>query len=201
MKKYFSEFGEKPERSIPSESTVRDTDLAYLAGIIDGEGSLTFTQIGNRRQKFKCPYARLTIANSNLILLDKCLKVLEAIVGHSLKLNKKSFYSKAIVKSNLQGWTISVGSHKDLEKVLSLIEPYLVAKQQQLKNVLLFVRLRAKDGYFYSHGTREFLKSIGIERVETEREAPVKPDEATVRPIQECIEAGRNDLPLLKIAK
>ena len=57
---------------------VQDTDLAWLAGLIDGEGCFSIYSVSRRDADFPSPSAYLSITNSNGLLLRRM------IIGHVL---------------------------------------------------------------------------------------------------------------------
>ena len=96
---------------------MRDTDWAYLAGIVDGEGCITYRRNGKGRY-----YTRVTISQKRTQLLDW---IVERFGGA---------YSKTT-------WTC--GSRHS-EWILTEILPYLVVKKDQAEVALELCRRGVK---------------------------------------------------------
>lgn len=120
----------------------REVDIAWLAGIIDGEGNLHALvqekQSGpNNRLRFLCPKVRIT--NTDIRMIKR---VSEIYVREGLKffyaLNRVSRYKnkKDTWKDQLE---ITVGSQHGVAKLLRLVLPYLVNKREYASIFLGFI--------------------------------------------------------------
>lgn len=110
----------------------REVQLAWLAGIIDGEGNLDFSvqekPCGQGRSSYLCPKVRIT--NTDLRMIKR---VSEIYVAENLvffyALNKVSRYKgkKPTWKDQME---ITISSQGSVSKLLQSVHPYLVNKQR-----------------------------------------------------------------------
>lgn len=130
----------------------REVDLAWLAGVIDGEGNLHAMvqekQSGpNNRLKFLCPKVRIT--NTDVRMIQK---VSEIYARENLTffyaLNRVSRY-----KNRKDTWRdqleITIASQAGVAKVLKLVMPYLVNKRKYASiflEMIEWVALQPKRG-------------------------------------------------------
>ena len=115
----------KRNRDTSRWDDIADTDLAYVAGIVDGEGFLGLTkdkQGGKQFFRF-----RLEVSNTSIVLI-KWL---------SRKFGKKWLFRLAREKrhKNIYQWTLGDYSAR---KFLELILPYLKIKQEQAKLLMKY---------------------------------------------------------------
>lgn len=97
------------------------TELAYLAGIIDGEGNISIV----KRSTYFVPVIAITNTNETLILHLKAL--LEANnVGFSL-----SYADRGERTNSKPAWTFQIAGKARVKKLLDLVKDYLVAKRPQ----------------------------------------------------------------------
>jgi hypothetical protein len=122
--------------------------LAWLAGIIDGEGTITIRRNGrngghNRKGDWKIMLLRpeISIANTNPLLINACSEILkENEIGHNIqeiegKENRKTY------------WIIHTAGFQRCKKMLDLIIEYLVGKLPQAELMNKFYETRiAKRG-------------------------------------------------------
>jgi len=118
-------------------------DLAYLAGIIDGEGCITIKVQKKPRQNRLTYEVQIMVANTNLKLMD-WLK--ERFDGNYYTINKKSQRHKT-------GYLWHF--HKNKEEVLKKILPYLVFKNEQAELALKVLEIK-KEGYYKREPNNEF---------------------------------------------
>jgi hypothetical protein len=125
---------------------IKDTSLAYLAGIIDGEGSISLVRSHAKRTRGRYVYPLLRIANTDRAIIDWIAERIPFGARHySSAMNERC---KAV---HHIGWASG-----DAIKLLSAVVPFLVAKQQQAEIVLRLWSLNecAKEeagGYFGNH--------------------------------------------------
>ena len=103
---------------------MKDTDKAYLAGIIDGEGSIGIDNHAGHRT----PSVRITITNTNMNMLAE----LKALWGGSLTTRRIRVVGWKASSDLLWGGSLSTG------KILRAIKPYLKAKREQCRVALQF---------------------------------------------------------------
>ena len=99
-------------------------DRAYLAGIIDGEGSIGIDNHGGHRT----PSVRITITNSNLNLLAE----LKALWGGNLTSRRKRKVGWKETSDLIFGGSLAT------TKILEAVQPYLIAKKEQCAIALEF---------------------------------------------------------------
>ena len=121
--------------------TVQETDLAWLAGIIDGEGC--FSIFINNRNDAANPSisASLTITNSNCLLLNRCREILD-----SLKIKYYYHDPKNGHQHGRRVMRIKVKNYSSLKCLIELLLPFLVGKIDQAKIILEFVSLAKQRG-------------------------------------------------------
>jgi len=134
------------------------TRLAWLAGIIDGEGCLTIFRRSypdRKGGKRMLPTANVTITNTSVEMLDACREILDTL-GVKYNLNDPhlgSCYAKKPLKR------ISVRNYGSIQVLLKAILPYLIAKKFQAEKLLEFTRLALAKGF--SKESRElFLDAV-----------------------------------------
>jgi hypothetical protein len=165
-------------RTIPRE--VSREDVGWLAGIIDGEGSITFQKpIKPQKTGLKKIVYGVHIVNSNEELIKKCLKIINAFddgLGKMLEVKPKQ-YRKVMFKMNKGCHQITIRRYGTLKNVLKVITPHLTEKKIKAEKLLNFVSNRK----LYSKLSEEdAIKFLNFTPVETER-TTLERDEATVR--------------------
>jgi len=165
----------------------READIAWLAGIIDGEGNLHACvqekKSGDGRLKFLCPKVRITNTDVRMIK-----KVSEIYVKENLTffyaLNRVSRY-----KNKKDTWRdqleITIGSQNGVAKLLKLVIPYLVNKQTYASiflETIKWVMLQPKRGRM-SVETESYIDqpefSVFMQRLADERANFVEPSTTT----------------------
>jgi len=127
-----------PELGNPLASPV---ELAYLAGIIDGEGCITIEKNGNRRKNGLGGHSpSIVITNTNASLIEHCVKIIEKAGCIP--------YVKIQIRNN--GWKncywITVKGIERVGRMIPIIRPYLFAKQAQLRLIERFIESRKTRG-------------------------------------------------------
>jgi hypothetical protein len=122
---------------------VRETDLAWLAGIIDGEGCFCIFTNNNRSNRAINPSisANLTITNSNCLLLNRCREILDAFEIKYLYHDPKNGHQRG-----RKVMRIKIKNYSSLKRIIELTLPFLVGKVEQAKLVLEFVSLAGERG-------------------------------------------------------
>jgi hypothetical protein len=125
---------------------MEETRLAWLAGIIDGEGCLTIfrrTYTDRHGVKRMSPAANVTITNTSVEMISACRVILEAL-GVKYMINdphRGSCYAKKPLVR------ISVRNYGSIQVLLKAILPYLVAKKFQAEKVLEFAQRALTKGF------------------------------------------------------
>ena len=151
-------------------SISREADLAWLAGIVDGEGNLQATvqekPCGDTTHKYFCPKMRITNTDVRMIKRVAEIYIRENIVFF-YALNSVSRYKnkKDTWRNQLE---ITISSQGSVKKALGLILPYLVNKQkyaETMMRLIEFVKDRPLRGRMSKPGANytehpEFLSMI-----------------------------------------
>ena len=101
----------------------RTEQLAWVAGIIDGEGSIFLTR-STAKSSGKYYYPQVKICNCNLKMIREVVRIL----GLPRKINK----IKKVKDYHKQVYYIYYAAN-DTINVLKLVQPYLIAKQRQAR--------------------------------------------------------------------
>ena len=122
-------------------STLTETDRAYLAGLIDGEGCIT--GYVTKRRRF---HSRITISNTDLALMDW-------IKGkvNFFHIYKSSHYSN----KHKQGYVAQIGNRYEIYSFLRCVSPYLVIKKERANRLIDLIRDRIVSGKFLSDNVVE----------------------------------------------
>lgn len=97
------------------------TELAYAAGIVDGEGYLAIRMRANQKG-VKYHTVTVTVANTDLGLIEW----LRATFGGTTRINQRSNHNPA--HKQLHVWQLNT---KAAEVFLREIEPFLIVKRKQ----------------------------------------------------------------------
>lgn len=124
---------------------MKDTELAYLAGLVDGEGSIGLSyQTAKPSWKNKsCNHVRPqvdVVANTNFELIRVVVKLLQ---GFSLSPRVVSYGTDKRNARWKAAWKVYLVTLDDKKKFLELIHPYLVGKKAQAEMVMEFLSRRS----------------------------------------------------------
>ena len=117
-----------PGRGVPEEGA-RTVAASYLAGFIDGEGSLLITKSKSRRHGWTQCHARIAVTNTD----ERVLKDLQGTFGGIL-------VSLGLKKAHWNPGCVLVWSDGMVEHVLATVGPHLWMKQRQAYILAEFVR-------------------------------------------------------------
>jgi len=118
-----------------------EAEKGYLAGIIDGEGTITISEVRSRKEHEYRP--EIIITNTS----DK-------LINHIINLLKKSgldyFYvpnkQNKKLKRRKPLREVRITSHARVLAFLQMLLPYLILKRRQADIVINFIRSRIKRG-------------------------------------------------------
>ncbi len=132
--------------------TVHDIDLAWLAGIIDGEGC--FCIFTNCRKDAGNPSisANLTITNSNCLLLNRCREILDALEIKYIYQDPKNGHQRG-----RRVMRVKIQNYSSLQRIIELMLPYFVGKAEQAKLVLEFANLAGQRGKLHYDARTEMM--------------------------------------------
>ena len=115
----------------------KETDLAWLAGFIDGEGCFHFRRNSGTRNYY---YPVVRVANTDVPTLDVVLGILDRT---GLAHQKPTW--RYPDNGNLPSWDVAVAGSKKITQWLTALIPYLHTKRGQAEDMLRFLQLRAAD--------------------------------------------------------
>ena len=112
------------------------TDLAYIAGIIDGEGTVTLS----RRHRSENRHLVISISNTERPLLEYVLKS----VGAGKITNKKTYQSH-----HTASYTYAISNRQALA-MLNQVFPYLKTYKAKRSDLILrdYIRLTPRNGRY-----------------------------------------------------
>ena len=112
-------------------------DLGWLAGILDGEGSIVLGTF-KRKEGYLQTYHDVRFYNSDEEVINKVVKILDMN-------GIKSFTSSRLQYGNLgdrQGFTVAVSNNASVVKLLEAVKEDLTCKKARAELVLRFCKLR-----------------------------------------------------------
>jgi len=116
--------------------SLKQTDAAYIAGLIDGEGTVTLS----RRHRNENRHLVISISNTERPLLDYVLNT----VGAGKITGKKAYQSH-----HNASYTYTISNRQGLA-LLTQIIPYLKTYKLKRSHLILddYVRLTPRNGYY-----------------------------------------------------
>lgn len=147
---------------------ISDRDIGWFAGIIDGEGSLTFGATkspGTNRL-----YYGIHIVNTNKEMLEKCLDIIDYITQepNKLKLKPKVYKETSFKKTPLACYQVTIRRKESIRKVLEEIIDLLTEKRIQGLRLLNYLQNCPK---FHRFEEGEVERILSYMPVETKQEA------------------------------
>jgi hypothetical protein len=108
-----------------------DCERAWLAGFVDGEGTIGMTLGRNGRTI----HVYITIPNTNLANMARARVLLRAILGRDVRVSKPER------KDHRPIFVIAVQNRPDIKAILEMIRPWLVGKRPQADLMLEYIKL------------------------------------------------------------
>ena len=178
-----------------------EKQLAWLAGIVDGEGTITMYEMHtNRGYRWIRPIFQ--IINTNIDLMRKCQEIIGTITREP-KINKKG-KTKDWKSHYRPCYTIQITKQEDIKLICVVLYPYLIAKKKQAELMIEFIKIRQQipkakiknnQSTSYTNGENLLLEEVlrlnSPKSVETNT-PDTRNSEDRVRSIAKSIEAVRN---------
>jgi hypothetical protein len=117
---------------------VKIVELAWLAGLIDGEGTIGMYAIDRNKPSFKCKvYIRyqIGIANDDVNIIAEAVRIIENIIESKVHVEASSSIDRRFIHHKIDVW-----SQRKCAKLLSIVEPYLIGKKAQAQVLLKLLR-------------------------------------------------------------
>lgn len=123
---------------------VKEVDIGWFAGIIDGEANICFVKNQYNRLMHK-----ITIINSNIDLLNKCLWIINKYSekNKDIKIHVKK-YKTGIFKSNKKMYDLTIHRQNHLKNILPVLIPHLTEKKLKSQQLLNFLENHKKGTWF-----------------------------------------------------
>lgn len=118
---------------------MKDTDLAWLAGIWDGEGSIAlFTHTERNGTQKICP--TVCVVNTDIAIINKARKILEEIGCNFVLQEYRPKNSRHSTR-----WVLTTRNQNYIVLFLEAVMPYLVSIKRQKAEILLDYTKRRLD--------------------------------------------------------
>jgi hypothetical protein len=138
---------------------IKDTDLAWLAGIIDGEGSLYFIDKRKSKEQTRgwiCVGANIASCDADMI---------EEISKIYYRLGLRFWFSLHKNNERNPNWNLALGIQtsglNNVKKLLISVYPYLVNKRPLARFLLEYINWRQDKGF---GGNRKYIDEKEIEQ-------------------------------------
>lgn len=126
--------------------------LAYVAGIVDGEGTITIERLLDVR--FSDGFALhpiLTVSNTDRQLLEFCKKILK--LPNMITSHKKG-------QGRKDSWRIDITKKETVLEILIVLRPYLIVKRKQADLIMDYCFRRLHTQRKYDERDLEIFSSI-----------------------------------------
>ncbi len=147
MSNNFTDNGETENR----QSRGNLADIAWLAGIVDGEGCLR-AKFNSHDRTIPTIWLELRIGNTSMSLLEKCQRIIQDLCHKKHNLNKHCRTENLHVM-----WSIEVTKQNYLLTVIEAILPHLTSKRAQAEAMLVYLRSRKNRKHYHQPYTQEEL--------------------------------------------
>lgn len=141
------------EERVISRKQVTERDLAWLAGIWDGEGTITIYRIQNSGLGVD-----VSIGNTNEAIINEVLRIFDLL--------ELPIYCKYYEPTKKQKGVYKCASRSQaaVKKFCELMEPYLIGKKEQARLVFRYLskRLDRKDWHGHDEENFEMQKQVAF---------------------------------------
>lgn len=131
------------ERLLTERRLADPSQMGYIAGLVDGDGSIIL-HLKKRRHLI---YPSVTISNTDREMLEKCAKILVPFMPAIVK--NKGNRGKTKRKT---AYVLIIHSFENILSLLSKIRPYLKRKQRQADLMMKWIKYRLTEGKNKPHG-------------------------------------------------
>jgi hypothetical protein len=174
-----------------------NTKIAWLAGIIDGEGTIGMYEAHSRSRWsariWDTNYlTQVDISNDNVLIIEESLEVISEIVGRKVRL----VYDRRDDRKFIH-YRVTTTARNDIIKILTAITPYLIGKKAQAKLLLNML----KNHRYKSKYTKAELDVINILKRMKDDDKTLAEAEGNTVPMrdeessQKCVETIQATLP------
>jgi hypothetical protein len=127
-------------------------NIAYLAGIVDGEGSIGIELLSPTKNRKKNYYVcRLTVINTYKPLMERLVKTFKGQYDERKAIpNRKTCYR----------WHVF---GNDMENALNILLPYLEEKKQQALLILEYRKTVASEKWYITDEILEIRKQLWLD--------------------------------------
>lgn len=145
--------------SATGQFRANEVDVAWLAGILDGEGCI---QLAFRKDRFgKSVNCKVLISNCNFSLLKKAQTVIQTITHKKFDMRLNPCHRAGTVrngkKRNYNFYEIHVIGQRAIRSLCEALLPYLTSKKEQASILVEFCRVRKEKRHVNSqYGDEEF---------------------------------------------
>jgi LAGLIDADG-like domain len=114
----------------------QETDIAWLAGVLDGEGYVSICMNQHKTGRCKVQFApRVSLGITSLEVIEKARRILDSLeVGYLVKDRR--------LKSGKMFISIVIAGMKRVGKLLPFLIPHLTLKGHNARRILKFIELR-----------------------------------------------------------
>lgn len=125
----------------PPNKLMNVYELAWLAGIYDGEGTIRLYNTNDKRKRFGGIKYDLRITNCDPLIMNESERIIRKLIGEDEKLPIHPFKGP---KSNYISYHLQITNRKNISIILKEIIPYLIGKKAEAKILLAYVEKRLK---------------------------------------------------------
>ena len=117
--------------------------LAWLAGFMDGEGTITLCRMNENKSKGRTTHIRpiVQIVNTNYASLLECQAILADMTGRKCTIKSKSYTGTRLAHWK-DSFHIQIVKQSDVKAICQVLIPYLIVKKLQAELLVKFVEIR-----------------------------------------------------------